>query len=98
MFSENGELVDEMFRRWRENPESVDDTWRAFFAGMQFAGRVGGLAEPAAGVTPPAADLRTQTGAVRLVYWYRQAGHLQAHTDPLSPPPPPNPLLGLANF
>ena len=40
MFSENGELTDEMYRRWRDNPESVDATWRAFFAGMQFAGKL----------------------------------------------------------
>jgi 2-oxoglutarate dehydrogenase E1 component len=96
MFSENGELTDEMFRRWRENPESVDPTWRAFFAGMQFDGKLGGV--PTA-VTAPAADLRLQTGVVRLVFWYRQAGHLQARTDPLATsPPPPCPLLALERF
>ena len=97
MFSENGELVDEMFRRWRDNPQSVDPTWQAFFAGMQFAGKLGGA--PATTAPASQADLRLQTGAVRLVFWYRQAGHLQAHTDPLSEsPPPPNPLLELETY
>ncbi|MBA4062421.1 MAG: 2-oxoglutarate dehydrogenase E1 component [Isosphaera sp.] len=94
MFSENGELVDQMFGRWRESPEAVDPTWRAFFAGMQFAGRHGGGGGDA---TP--ADLRVQTGVVRLVNWYRQAGHLEARTDPLSDaPPPPSPLLALESY
>src|SRR5687768_1370894 len=97
MFSENGELVDEMFRRWREAPQSVDPTWQAFFAGMQFAGKLPGGAGEAASAT--SADLRLQTGVVRLVFWYRQAGHLQAHIDPLATsPPPPSPLLALEHF
>jgi 2-oxoglutarate dehydrogenase E1 component len=92
MFSENGELVDEMFRRWRDDPEAVDPTWRAFFSGMQFAGRLDGAAGPAVGSD----DIRRQTGAVRLIGWYRQAGHLQARIDPLATePPPPAPQLAL---
>src|SRR5215831_14643046 len=96
MFSENGALTDELFRRWRDNPESVDPTWQAFFAGLEFAGKLpggGGVA-----VTPPA-DLRLQTGAVRLIFWYRQAGHLEARIDPLATaPPPPCPFLALERF
>ncbi|HEV3383503.1 MAG TPA: 2-oxoglutarate dehydrogenase E1 component [Gemmata sp.] len=96
MFSENGEIVDLMFDRWRENPDSVDPTWQAFFAGMQFAGKLDGtpVASPS-----PTADMRLQSGVVRLVSWYRQAGHLQATIDPLSEvAPPPSPLLGLEHF
>ncbi len=101
MFSENGELVDEMFRRWRQSPESVDLTWQAFFAGMKFAGRFpdGTPAESRSEEPLSSADLRLQTGVVRLVNWYRQAGHLEARIDPLSAsPPPPCPLLALENF
>src|SRR5205823_887250 len=66
MFSENIEYVDEQFRRWQQDPNSVDATWQAFFAGMQFAGRLPGAGEPASGVS---ADARVQTGATRLVFW-----------------------------
>src|SRR5579872_3767523 len=96
MFSENGEIVDRMFGRWRENPESVDPTWQAFFAGMQFAGRLDGAPGSAPGTT---ADMRLQSGVVRLVAWYRQAGHLQAAIDPLASVAPfPSPLLALEHF
>jgi len=97
MFSENGAVMDEMYHRWRDNPNAVDVSWRVFFAGMQFAGKLDGVA--AAAPTGPAADLRLQTGVVRLVFWYRQAGHLQARIDPLATaPPPPSPLLALDHF
>jgi 2-oxoglutarate dehydrogenase E1 component len=100
MFSENADLIDDQFRRWQQNPESVDPTWRAFFAGMQFAGKLtthqGADAPRSPGVS---IDARVQTGVVRLVNWYRQAGHLQAHIDPLaSEAPPPHPNLALDNF
>jgi 2-oxoglutarate dehydrogenase E1 component len=99
MFSENGALMDEMYRRWRDNPQGVDATWRAFFAGMQFAGKLDGTPTTAAVAPGEAADLRLQTGVVRLVFWYRQAGHLQAQVDPLATaPPPPCPLLALERF
>lgn len=98
MFSENGEVVEQQFRRWQADPESVDPTWQGFFAGMRFAGTLPG-ASGASAPSASAADLRVQTGVTRLVFWYRQAGHLQAHTDPLAAdPPPPCPLLALDNF
>ncbi len=98
MFSENGELVDEMFRRWRENPQAVDPTWQAFFAGMQFAGTLVRPGSTSGGIATEA-DLRLQTGVVRLVYWYRQAGHLQANIDPLATAPtPPSPILALDRY
>ena len=92
MFSENADYLEEQFRRWQKDRNSVEPTLQGFFAGMEFAGRLpGGAASEA--------DLRVQTGVTRLVYWYRQAGHLQAHTDPLATAPPPlNPLLALEHF
>src|SRR5688572_27512201 len=98
----NRDLLDEVYRQYRDDPGSVDATWRAFFAGMEFAGRTPGAPTADAagsGWAPDAPDLRLQTGVVRLVFWYRQAGHLQAHIDPLrSEPPAPHPSLRLDNF
>ncbi|GIW84537.1 MAG: 2-oxoglutarate dehydrogenase subunit E1 [Gemmataceae bacterium] len=95
MYSENGPLLEELYRRWRDNPSSVDSSWAAFFSGMEFASRGGEERRAVSGSD----ELRRQTGVERLIHWYRQAGHLQAHIDPLSAgPPPPSPLLDLANF
>jgi 2-oxoglutarate dehydrogenase E1 component len=78
----NRDLLDDAYRRWLHSPTSVDPTWQAFFAGVAFAGN--GAADGAV-----RGDLRLQTGVVRLVFWYRQVGHLQAHIDPLEENPPP---------
>ncbi len=89
----NRELLEDAYRRWQESPASVDPTWQAFFAGVAFAGD--GIA-PQPGVR---GDLRLQTGVVRLIFWYRQAGHLEAHINPLEDAPPPaHALLKLERF
>lgn len=95
----NRELIESAYESWQANPGSVDPTWQSFFAGAEFAGNGVNAKLAAGGSTPPApAEMRLQTGVVRLVNWYRQAGHLQAHLDPLRDAPPPNPLLALENF
>lgn len=80
MHSDNAAVVEEWYRRWRTDPQSVDPTWAAFFAGMEFAGR----SEAGRWCTPSSDALRRQIGVERLIQWYRQAGHLQARIDPLA--------------
>ena len=104
----NRELMESTYQQWQSDPGSVDPTWQAFFTGMEFAGtgpRINGthrgptMAASANGQPSGDAELRLQTGVVRLVSWYRQAGHLMAHIDPLQDSPPlPHPLLALTNF
>jgi 2-oxoglutarate dehydrogenase E1 component len=54
----NPEYVDALYRRWLENPESVDSTWGLFFAGYQLGGTNGGNG----GSSIPGGTLRTEAG------------------------------------
>ena len=100
--SYNRDALDDAYQKWQADPRGVDPTWQAFFAGVEFAGNgphANGAAKVAAPAAPIPGDLRLQTGVVRLVNWYRQAGHFQAHTDPLqTDPPPPHHLLALETY
>jgi len=80
------ELIEDYHRRWQADPASVDERWQAFFEGFELGGRGTGAPDT------------SQTGVVRMVYVYRNAGHLQAHLDPLSDKPPPHPMLQLGEF
>jgi 2-oxoglutarate dehydrogenase E1 component len=82
----NLELLEDYYRRWTADPASVDERWQAFFEGFELAGRAPGPCDTA------------QTGVVRMVFVYRNAGHLRAHLDPLSDKPGPHPLLALSEF
>jgi 2-oxoglutarate dehydrogenase E1 component len=87
----NLDLIDAQYQRWREDPASVDDTWRLFFEGFEL-----GQARPPVAAGP--VDSRGQVGIVRLIDVYRHLGHLIARLDPLSDPEPSHPLLALSEF
>src|SRR5262245_25207603 len=93
----NRDLLDDAYQRWREDPESVDPTMRAFFAGMEFGGGNGHGGNGA--VVSASDDVLRQTGVVRLVNAYRELGHLEGHLDPLATAaPPPHPMMALDRF
>src|SRR5437773_695032 len=84
----NLDAIEEAYRRWQNDPASVDQDWQFFFEGFELgAGRPG-----------PATEARCQTGLVRLVDAYRELGHFLADLDPLNPPRQSYPLLELSEF
>ena len=88
----NLDAIEAAYQRWRQDPESVDLSWRYFFEGFEL-----GAAQP----TVPraaAADGASQTAIVRLIYAYRDLGHFLAHLDPLSEARISHPLLELSEF
>ena len=95
----NADLIEEYYLRWLENPDSVDPTWRAFFQGftLGLSGQVPVLAGSAS-MAPALIDSLKQSQVHSLIYHYRAIGHIGAHLDPLSDPPPPAPRLALREF
>src|SRR5262245_55296166 len=93
----NLDLIEETYRRWEKNPESVDSGWRAFFEGFELGNTP--QRNGASAVAPPkVADEREsslQTRIDGLVYAYRTLGHTIARVNPLAEKRPENPLLSL---
>jgi 2-oxoglutarate dehydrogenase E1 component len=88
----NKDYVAELYRRYQEDPTSVDEQWALFFAGFELATeRNGGAA--ALAVAPAAAPVVGD-----LVHTYREIGHLVAHLNPLAPAPERHPLLEPSEF
>src|SRR5438874_1936031 len=91
----NLDLIEENYRRWRQNPESVDSGWSAFFEGFE----LGNLPQRnGAAATAPRAGVREsplQTRIDGLVYAYRTLGHTIARVNPLAEKRPENPQLSL---
>ncbi|MEB3033811.1 2-oxoglutarate dehydrogenase E1 subunit family protein, partial [[Mycobacterium] nativiensis] len=53
-FGQNEWLVEEMYRKFRDDPDSVDESWHEFLIDYKpDAQRGGGSPAPAAPVTPP---------------------------------------------
>jgi 2-oxoglutarate dehydrogenase E1 component len=76
----NDALIADMYERFRQSPESVDESWRQFFA----------FAQSLAGSAPGIADeslLRKAAAAAALVEDIRHYGHLAVRLDPLGSQP-----------
>jgi 2-oxoglutarate dehydrogenase E1 component len=71
----NTGAIEAAYERWRQDPASVDESWRLFFEGFELgATRTAGPAVEATG---------KQTGIIRLIDAYRALGHFLARLDPL---------------
>src|SRR6266511_2315343 len=85
----NLDAIEDAYRRWQRDPDSVDESWRSFFEGFELG---------SARTAVPAADSRAQAGIFRLIYAYRNLGHFLARLDPLSDARTSHPLLELSEF
>src|SRR6266702_1750149 len=89
----NLQLIEDNYRRWRQNPKSVDSGWAAFFEGFELGEtpeRNGAVAKPA-----EVRESSLQSRVDGLVYAYRTLGHTIAQLDPLLDKRRENPLLTL---
>ncbi|HSZ60076.1 MAG TPA: 2-oxoglutarate dehydrogenase E1 component [Tepidisphaeraceae bacterium] len=84
----NLDYIDQLYQQYQRDPESLDETWRAYFAGFDAAG---GRAWTTAGAP-------ITIGLHKLVHTYREVGHFNAELDPLGRTRPPHPLLELSQF
>ncbi len=93
----NADVIEATYRVWLDNPDGVDPTWRAFFQGFSLGSSGGPMtaAPGEQGAGAPIIDSLRQSHVHYLIAAYRAIGHLQAHLDPLSDPPPPTPKLAL---
>jgi 2-oxoglutarate dehydrogenase E1 component len=86
----NPDYVEDLYRRYLENPDSVDAQWALFFAGFDLA-RTNGT-KPAGSVAPVTAP-EPGLGVFDLIHSYRELGHVIANLDPLGHSPRQHPLL-----
>ncbi len=86
----NGDYVDDLYDRWKDDPQSLSESWQIFFQGFEMA------MCPRACVASSRAD--KQSKVANLIYAYRTRGHLAAHLNPLDERPTPDPGLSIGKF
>lgn len=84
----NVDYIDRLYKQFLSDPSTVDEIWRAYFAGFEDGG--GGRQQTT--INPVSIDVQT------LVNAYRELGHFHAHLDPLGTKRESHPLLELSRF
>ncbi|MBC6409790.1 MAG: 2-oxoglutarate dehydrogenase E1 component [Ekhidna sp.] len=75
----HGNYLDELFKTYQENPENIDESWKKFFEGFEFAREKYG--EP--GLNGQQISTLKETAVRNLIYNYRSWAHLIADTNPV---------------
>ena len=99
----NADYIDQLYRQYRNDPASVAEQWRAYFAGFEMGAARSDLTSVTAGTTTAAtqndSDPEFRAGIFDLVHTYRELGHYSADLDPLKlVKRPPHTMLELSNF
>jgi 2-oxoglutarate dehydrogenase E1 component len=84
----SADFVEDRYRAWKADPESVDPQWRQFFLGFELGSSRGTMQ----GADP------LQRAVDRLIEAYRAKGHLAAQIDPLGSDRPFPSELTLESF
>src|SRR4051812_42055390 len=79
----NAEYIEQLYEQYRQDPESVDETWRAYFSGFEAAG----------GQSFSAGAVPRTMGIHKMVHAFRDLGHVVADLDPLGRKRATQPLL-----
>ncbi len=88
----NLEYVEQLFEQFKRDPHQVQEDWRLFFEGMEFALENSRLS-PA-----PSSAWNKELDVYNLISAYRDYGHLKARLDPLELNPPDEDFFALKNF
>lgn len=88
------ETIDDLYKTYLENPESLDKSWQHFFAGFDLA-RTQYPQKPAAVATK---NINKEFAILGLIHGYRQRGHLFTDTNPVRARRTYTPTLDIENF
>jgi 2-oxoglutarate dehydrogenase E1 component len=85
-------VFDDLYARFKANPESVDLTWKAFFEGFEFQHAAYGDGEA---LSP---NMHKEFKVINLIQGYRSRGHLFTKTNPVRARRTYHPSLDIENF
>ena len=91
----HGNYIEELYQSYKNDPESVDQSWQKFFEGFEFSQKDYNGAG-ASGDSPKVSSKETQVR--NLIHAYRMRGHLKSKTNPVRDRRPHDARIGLEDF
>jgi 2-oxoglutarate dehydrogenase E1 component len=95
IFNAHPSFIESMYKQFKVSADSVDQEWRLFFEGFDFAsvGEVGSSASVDSSV-----DMTKEFGVMSIIHGFRQRGHLLSSTNPIRQRKDRTPHLDLADY
>lgn len=89
------DYIESLYKAYQADPNSVDEGWRKFFEGFEFAHSYDGALEAPA---KPDVNRRKEVNVLNLINAYRTRGHFFTKTNPVRERRKYTPTLDLENF
>jgi len=86
-------MIEELYKQYKTDPASVDESWGKFFEGFEFS-----QVHYGEGGTNPNADYPSEFKVINLINGYRSRGHLFTKTNPVRARRQYKPTLEFENF
>ena len=96
VFNAHPSYIDQLYRQYLDNPENVEEGWRVFFQGFQFAGENGSPAIVEA--EGRAVMSEKEFNVLSLIHGYRDRAHLLSDTNPIRIRKDRKPFLALSDY
>lgn len=100
VFNAHPAFIASMYEKYQQNPESVEEGWRVFFKGFDFAANGNGTAS-AMSSNDNGSSIGLNDNELKvhsLIVAYRNRGHLRSNTNPIRQRRDRRPHLDLADF
>jgi 2-oxoglutarate dehydrogenase E1 component len=96
VFNAHPAYIDALYKQYSNDPQSVEDGWRTFFEGFEFAQQSNGTdASDALAITEA---IRKEFHVLSIVHGYRTRGHLLSTTNPIRTRRDRSPALKLEDY
>jgi len=99
VFNAHPEFIDNIYKSFKEDRNSVEEGWRVFFDGFEFHGDTGnGSAVAANGSMVIPEAIQKEFGVMSIIHGFRSRGHLLSTTNPIMQRRDRNPHLALEDY
>ncbi len=100
VFNAHPTFIESMYEKYQQDPESIEEGWRVFFSGFDFAANSNGSAIESADEagTVSSQSLKKERQVWSLIKAYRNRGHLRSTTNPIKARRNRLPHLDLSDF
>lgn len=96
IFNAEPSYIESMYRQYQQDTSSVDQAWRSFFEGFDFAERSNGGNLDS--LQPNTSTYAKEFSVVSIINGYRRRGHLLSDTNPIRKRKDRHPHLNLSDF
>ena len=96
VFNAHPSFIESLYSKYSQDPTTVEDGWRTFFQGFEFASNKNGHSNGTTAVA--AGQLEKEFAVLSLIHGYRDRGHLLSDTNPIRQRRDRKPYLAIEDY